>query len=176
MSAFVLFELRFVFGAVRLCNRATGMEIATGRRIDRAGHIALQLNTFFLTPFSDFRYRRKQALSVRMLRGIRHVCCCSHLDQFTEIHDTDAITDVCNDRQIMSDKQIGQIQFFLQVLEQIQNLHLNRYVKGRHRLITDNEVRVYRNGPCDADTLPLPAAELVRIPIDISITQPHHFE
>ena len=68
-----------------------------------------------------------------------------------------------DDGQVVGDEQIRQAEFFLQVLQQVDDLRLNGHVQRRHRLVADDEIGVDRKRPSDADALPLTAAELVRI-------------
>src|SRR5436309_2502074 len=63
----------------------------------------------------------------------------------------------------MRDEQICQPELLLQVLEQVHDLRLNRYVERRHRLIAHDKLRIERKRPRDADPLALPAREFVRI-------------
>lgn len=63
----------------------------------------------------------------------------------------------------MRDEQIGELIFLLQILKKIQYLRLDRYVQRGYRLIGDNKLRVNSKCPCYSDSLPLSAAELVRV-------------
>src|SRR6266571_3213644 len=72
----------------------------------------------------------------------------------------------------MRDEEISQTELVLQVLEQVDDLGLNRNVQSRDRLIANDEVRLNREGPRDPDALPLPAAELVWIPVGEIGVQP----
>ena len=72
------------------------------------------------------------------------------------------ITITCRDmlhhRQVVGNKQICKAKLLLQVVQEIQNLGLNRDVQRRYRLIADN-----KGGFKDSalNPLPLPAAELM---------------
>ncbi len=57
------------------------------------------------------------------------------LDDFAEIHDRDAVGDMFYHRQVMRDKEIGQVKFFLQIYQQVKDLALDRDIKCRNRLI-----------------------------------------
>ncbi len=81
-----------------------------------------------------------------------------------------------DDRQIVGDKQIGQGKFFLDVLQQVDHLGLNRQVKGRNRFIGDDQTGANRQGPCDADPLSLAAGKLVGIAIDVVLVKTDGFE
>src|SRR6188472_2733643 len=67
----------------------------------------------------------------------------------------------------MSDEDVREAQLALQPLEQVDDLRLNRNVEGGDRLITDDHLGVQRHAAGDADPLPLPARELVRVAVDV---------
>ena len=77
-----------------------------------------------------------------------------------EIHDHHAIRQMFHHTKIMADEKIGQIKFFPEAHEQVQDLRLDRNIQRRHGLITHNEIRLHRQRACNADTLALPAREL----------------
>src|SRR4051794_6516536 len=75
-------------------------------------------------------------------------------------------------REIVRDEQVRDLSLFLKIVEQVQNLRLDRHVQRRHRLIAYDEVRRQRQRPSDADALPLPAAEFVRVSGGIRRVEP----
>ena len=85
------------------------------------------------------------------------------LDHLAQVHDGNAVGNVPHHQQVMGDEQIGQAQLFLQVMEHVDDLCLDRNVQGGNRLVTDDEFRIDRQGAGDADTLALAAGELVGI-------------
>jgi hypothetical protein len=56
----------------------------------------------------------------------------------------------------------------LQVLQQVDDLRLDRHVERRHRLVADDQLRAPGQRPGDADALALAAGELVRIALGVS--------
>ena len=60
----------------------------------------------------------------------------------------------------------------LQLLDQVDDLRLDRHVERRDRLVGDDEVRIGGQRARDADALLLPAGELVRIAVDEPLAQP----
>ncbi len=68
-----------------------------------------------------------------------------------------------DDRQIVGNKEISESEFLLQVLQQIDDLGLDRHIQCRHRLIADNQFRLDGERTRDTDALALTAGELVRI-------------
>ena len=79
------------------------------------------------------------------------------------MHDGDAVADVFHDPQVVRDEEVGQLELALEVLEQVDDLRLNRHVQGRNGLVGDDEVRVDRERPRETDSLPLAARKLMRI-------------
>ena len=67
-------------------------------------------------------------------------------------------------REIVRDEQVRDVPLFLQVVQQIQNLRLNRHVEGGDRFVADNEIGRQRDRAGDADALPLTAGKFMRIP------------
>ena len=62
----------------------------------------------------------------------------------------------------MGDEHVREAVLLLQVLEEVDDLRLDRDVEGADGLVADDELRPQRERPRDADALALPAAELVR--------------
>src|SRR5206468_2550174 len=56
------------------------------------------------------------------------------LDEAAEIHDADAVRHLVDHRQIVRDEQVGQAEFALEILHQVEDLRLYRNVERRRRL------------------------------------------
>jgi len=67
------------------------------------------------------------------LRGIR----CLH--QLAQVHHRDLIGEELHHRQVMGDKEIGQVELRLQILQQVQDLSLDGHVQRGHRLPAPDE-------------------------------------
>ena len=65
----------------------------------------------------------------------------------------------------MRDEHVGEVELVLQVLEQVDDLGLDRHVERRDRLVGDDQLRAQRERPGDADALALAAGELVRVAV-----------
>ena len=65
--------------------------------------------------------------------------------------------------QVMRDKQVGQMHLLLQLLQEIDDLRLNRNIQRRDRFVADDKLGTDTQRPGDADALPLTAAELMRV-------------
>jgi hypothetical protein len=88
----------------------------------------------------------------------------THLDDLAEIHHRDPIRDMAYDRQVMGYEKERQAHALTNVLEQVQHLRTDRDIKGRDRLVADDEPRLGRERAGNADALPLPAREFMRKP------------
>src|SRR3990172_8514786 len=80
------------------------------------------------------------------------------------------------DRKVMSDEQIRQPEFHLQILQNIQYLRLYGYIQRRDWLVTDNKPRAKSQGARNANALALPAGELMRVTAGMVILQAHLLE
>src|SRR6202166_329145 len=113
------------------------------------------------------RDRRQQRLRIGVQRrGIEFARRCG-LDDAAEIHHRDAPADMLDDRQVMGDEEISEPDLLLQVLQQIDDLGLDRYIQRRHRLIADDQFGFDRERPRDTDALALAAGEFVRMAADM---------
>ena len=79
-----------------------------------------------------------------------------------------------DDREVVRDEEVGELELVLQVDEQVQDLGLDRDVERRDRLVGDDQLRLERERARDADTLALAARELVRVAVDVIGRQPDH--
>ena len=70
-----------------------------------------------------------------MLRAGKQRLLVGELDDLAEIHDRDAVADVLDDGEIMTDEQEGEAEIELQILQQVHDLRLDRYIKRRNRLV-----------------------------------------
>ena len=68
-------------------------------------------------------------------------------------------------REIVRHDDEGEAEAVLQILQQVDDLRLDRHVEGRNRLVADDQLGISRKRPGDADALALAAGELVRIAV-----------
>ena len=80
-----------------------------------------------------------------------------------EVHHGDPVRDVPYDGEVVRDEEIRQVELVLQLLEQVDDLRLNRDVERRHGLVRDDEVRIQSDRPREPDPLALTSRELVGI-------------
>src|SRR5579883_311462 len=94
------------------------------------------------------------------------------LDDAARAHDGDAIGDIVDHGEIVRDEEICERELPLQIFQQVEDLRLDRYVERRDRLIANDEIGTERQGPCNADALPLTAGEAVRITLQMTHIEP----
>jgi hypothetical protein len=146
-----------VFGrAARLGVRAAGVETAAGRRIERARNVALQRDTLGAQGGGGLGNRRQQRMGVGMQRSGVDGLFVGDLDQLTELHHRHAVADVLYDGKIMGNEQIGESEALLQILQQVDDLRLDRHVERRHRLVADDQVGIDPQRTGDAAALRYP--------------------
>ena len=83
-----------------------------------------------------------------------------------------AVRDVPDDGQVVGDEHVGEAELVLQVLEQVDDLGLDRHVERGDRLVADDQLRPQRDGAGDADALALAAGELVGVAVVVLRVQP----
>lgn len=84
-------------------------------------------------------------------------------NDLADVHDDNPIADILDHAQVVGNEEVCQIDFFLQVLDQIQDLGADRVIQSGDGLIGDNQAGVEGERACDAYALALAAAEGVRI-------------
>lgn len=86
---------------------------------------------------SQIWHRGEKSPCVRVARIVEYILDRAALDDLACIHDVDIIGNLRNDAQIVRDIDNRQLPFFLNLLNQFQNLRLNRNVQRRRRLVAD---------------------------------------
>ena len=78
-----------------------------------------------------------------------------------------------NRRQVMRNEQVGQSPLLLQLLEQVEDLGLDRNIQGADRFIANQQPWFDRQGTGDPDALALTAAELAGIAAGVLRSEPN---
>ena len=110
--------------------------------------------------------RPPAASGIGMLRVAEHVLGRAGLDDLAEIHDGDAVADLLHHRHVVRDEEVGEAQLGLQLLQELQDLRLDRDVERGDAFVGDDDLRVEAERAGDADALALAAGEFVRIARD----------
>ena len=67
--------------------------------------------------------------------------------------------------EIVGDEQIGQVELFSKIFEQVDHLGLDRHIECRHRFVANDEFRIQRQRPRNPHTLALTTTHLVGVAI-----------
>ena len=178
MAAAVIFEHRHflltAFGSIR----ASGVELASRRWVDRARNVSFQNHPLSCACNDRVRNRNRthQSLGIRVNRVFVQLIRISELYHVAQIHYADTVRNVPYNRDIVSDEEVRQPQLSLQVFKHVYYLRLNRYVQSRNRLIADDKFRLYGQSSGDTDSLLLSAREFVRKTVGMFCIQSYFLE
>ena len=92
---------------------------------------------------------------------IENLLLTSHLHNLPEIHHRHIVADEAHNAEIMGDEKIGQSHLFLHILQNGDNLYLNRHIQGGDRLVTDHKFLIRSQSPLDTDTLELQNGKMI---------------
>jgi len=103
-------------------------------------------------PAAEAGRRQHQLARVGMSRTIEQNVGGAHLDNTPGIHDSDSVTQRCNDTLIMGDEKHGQAARLCKIPDQHDDLSLDRHIERRGRLVGDQDERIagYCHGNHDA--------------------------
>ena len=169
-------ELRLLRHAVlgvaeAVAQPAAGVEAAARRRVGRRGDVALEHEPLLADPRVGVGHGRQEGDRVRVAGLGVELVDGGQLDQPAQVHHPDPVADVLDDREVVGDEQVGQAELLLEVVEQVQDLALDRHVERRDGLVADDELGVEGERPGDADALALAARELVRVAVDVALVE-----
>ena len=108
-----------------------------------------------------------------MARGGKQRGARGDLDDMAEIHDRDPVGEVIDHGEVVGDEQEGQAAIFLDVLQEIEDLALDRYVERRQGFVGDDQFGLHHQGPGDGDALALAARKLMRVAVGIARVEAH---
>ena len=144
--------------------RATRMQVAAGRRIDRARHIAAAGWCGRAARADAAPGSRRARPAYRDGAAIANSSSVGAVSTMRPRYITATlIGDVLHHRKIVGDEHVGEAQPLLQIAQQVEDLRADRHIERRDRLVADDQLRLDRERARDHDALALPAGELVRI-------------
>ena len=141
------------------------MEPAAAGRGGSGGQFPLDVSLFGLNSRSGLRDRCQQCPGVGVGGPPVDLLGGTDLAHLAEVHHHDPVAHVLDHGQVMRDEQHGQAVALLHLLEQVEDLGLDRDVQRGHGLVADQHLGVESQCPGNADPLALPARELVRAPV-----------
>src|SRR2546427_3812856 len=111
-----------------------------------------------------------------MLRAPIDVVRIGDLDDLALVHDHHLIGHVFDHGEVVRDEDVAHVVLVLQVLQQIQDLRLDRDIERRYRLVANEHVRLHGEAAGNRDPLTLAAGEFVRILEERNLGEPHFLE
>ena len=88
------------------------------------------------------------------------------LYDLARVHDRDTVRHIGDDAEVVGDEDDGELALRLQLVDQLQDLGLDRHVQSRRGFVADQDVRVRGQGDRDDDTLAHAAGELEGILVE----------
>ena len=150
--------------------RAANRDLQESRRL--AGDASLELGGVG----SVIGHRRQKPAGVRMAGVREDVVDSPLLDELAEVHHHYAIAEVAHDTQVVADEQEGHTEALLQIAQEVENLRLDGDVQTRHDLVADDQLRLEHEGTGETDALPLAAAELPGIAVQVACGETYLLE
>src|SRR5215475_1510834 len=141
--------------------RASRAEVAAGGPVDGAGDLAREDDPRTCRAWLRDRHRGQQGLGVGVPRRRENLPLVAKLHDLAKIHHGNPMGDVLNDREIVADEQQSQTQISLQLLQQVDNLRLDRDIERGNGLVAHDQVRLSSERTGNRDTLALAAGELM---------------
>jgi len=106
------------------------------------------------------RDRGQQGLRVLVFRSRVHVVGRTDLDDLAEVHDGDTVAHPLDHRKVVGDEEVREEELLLKILEQVEDLGLDRDVEGGDGLVADDELGLDRQRTGDGEALTLSRDEL----------------
>ncbi len=82
-------------------------------------------------------------------------------------HHHDLVGDRPHRREVVGDEHVGELEFLLQPVEQLEDAFGDQLIERRGHLVADDEIGVRGERAGDADALLLAARHLRRQPVDV---------
>jgi hypothetical protein len=160
-------EVRPKFTALFARSRTSGVKSTARRWIGWAGHLTGKDNaTDSPLGIRDWRCRY-QGRGIGVTRRVKYLLRPPHLYHLTQIHHSDIIANTFSDQKLVGDVEVGKAKLFLEILQEVEDLGLDRDVQGRGRLVKGDKLRFRSQSASDGDALALAAAKLVGITLEL---------
>lgn len=158
MSLVDLYERRGHALTLIARHEATGVELTALRGMDRAGDVTLEDDPLLVDAVGvGGGDGREQSHGIGMSRISEESVGIAELNDVTEVHNAYSIRDISYDGEVVRYEEIGEILLFLELLEQVDDLRLDRHVESGYALVTYDELWVHREGTRDTNSLSLSA-------------------
>ena len=127
----------------------------------------MRLGTVRQVSNRELRDGADEGLCVGFGGGVDDFFGVAGLDDFAGVHDEEVVAHVFDHGHVVRDEEVGEVVFFLEVLEQVDDLRLHRDIESTDRLVAHDEARLHGQCPGDADALALAATEFVRVAVEM---------
>ncbi len=155
MPRFDFYEPGFFCFAFVLCIRAAHVKFASGWGVGGVWYVAFYGDALALVVGVGGGYGGQESYRVGMKGILIESLGCGDFNNLTEVHDCNAVGDVFDDAEVVGDEQVGEVEGFLEVFEEVDDLSLYGYVEGGDGFVGDDEFGVEREGAGNADALAL---------------------
>src|SRR4029079_6319116 len=118
-------QLWHLDSATRKRERAAGMKRATRRWIERRRHFASEDVALACRSRIGDRRGGDERLRIRVAGGGKYRAFVTDLDDATEIHHSDPVSDVAHDAEIMRDEEVGKAQCLSELDKHVEDLCLH---------------------------------------------------
>ncbi len=155
MPRFDFYEPGFFCFAFVLCIRAAHVKFASGWGVGGVWDIAFYGDALALIVGIGDGDGGQESGGVGVKGILIEAFGCGDFDDLTEIHYGNAVGDVFDDAEVVGDEQVGEIEGFLEVFEEVDDLSLYGYVEGGDGFVGNDEFGIEREGAGNADALAL---------------------
>src|SRR5258708_2975835 len=135
----------------------------TSRPGQRIGHDPAYYLQLFCLRHPEQWYRVQQRFGIRMLRTPKHIRSRAPLDHPTCIHHGDVVAHFGHDAEVVRDQNDRHPEPLTKLLDELEDLRLDRDVERGRRLVRDEQLRLARERHRDHHPLPHPSGQLVRV-------------
>ena len=156
-------EQRLFLRAARLRVAAAGREAATGRRAHQVGWDAGDGEERLRAVLVEPRNGAEQRLRVRVPHRAEEFLGSRALGDLPRVHDHHALRAGRDHPEVVRDEDHGHLEVAAEVVDQIEDLSLDRDVERRRGLVGDQQLRRVHERHRDHHALSQPAGELVRV-------------
>ena len=143
-------------------NLITKADAVTGPVRSQSRHRPASGASILLQVSIGTQRSRNESAGVGLGGVVRHLPCFPFFDEVALLKNRDPRAHVPDDREIVSDEQVGHATLTLKLEEQIQDLGLNGQVESGDGLIAHDEPRLGQQCARDGDSLALATRELSR--------------
>ena len=173
MPRFDFYEPGFFCFALVLCIGTAHVKFASGWGVGGVWDIAFEGDALALVVGIGDGNGGQESRRVGVKGILIEALGCGDFNDLTEVHDCNAVGDVFHDAEVVGDEQVGEVEGFLEVFEEVDDLSLYGHVEGGDGFVGDDEFGVEREGAGNADALALSSRKGMGISPQVIGAQAH---